>query len=559
MNEITIKRHSFESATNRIKEFSEKTEAELKIDKVQIDGGLFGLGDHKVTGYELNRRLETIQNHFIAVNTTNNKMIKEFREIYNAFDALDRDYIASIVANVKAIEKTSNDVRVQQETLKQHNNKIADQQSKLDAHQIEIEKNLATISKIVTVLKVFKEKLEGYSHLTDIDKIWNDCKTIQSKIQVVSDNITKLSKKTTEDIAAANNKNKSLSDQVNRDIITLRNEAKSFRKFYSDLSEKVENTANLLDNQIMVIQEISSFLEQLKNISHINDIDSMWNEINKAKKCLDTISKSLQNIDAGILNMQKHIDKIDAFILILNEYSHLKDIDNMWDTLESTKAHIERINENVQKQQSELDNLTVTSNEHNVSIDTLFTKMAIADKYAVESRNSITELVSFRERISALSHLMDIDEIWEQTKAIQNCINNVENEGKSHADKLNELFESDERLLKIIESNICGINSLKEYKDQLNCISHLTDVDSMWKKVEEQTSLLNESKAREEELNASIQNTNDEINKKIVETAKMSNTAIELLKKKVKYAYWIAGGSIGFSIIELILLLMKVI
>lgn len=107
MNEIAVKRHSFDVAKNRLKEFSEKTEAELEIDKVRTDGGFLGLGDHKVTGYELNRRLETIQEHFIAVNTTNNKVIKAFREVYNVLDVLDKDYITSIIANVKAIEKTS--------------------------------------------------------------------------------------------------------------------------------------------------------------------------------------------------------------------------------------------------------------------------------------------------------------------------------------------------------------------------------------------------------------------------------------------------------------------
>ena len=209
----------------------------------------------------MNRRLETIQEHFIAVNTINNKVIKEFREVYNALDSLDKDYITSIVANVKAIEKTSNDVRVQQGTLKQHNEKLANQQSKLDAHQAEIEKNVANILKIVAALKVFKEKLEGYKHLTDIDKIWNDCKSIQNEIRVVSDSITKFSRKTTEDIATANNKNKVLSDQVNRDILTLRNEAKAFKEFFSDLSDKLEFTANLLDSQIPVIKEIDSFTQ----------------------------------------------------------------------------------------------------------------------------------------------------------------------------------------------------------------------------------------------------------------------------------------------------------
>ena len=193
MNEIAIERHSFNVAKERLKEFTEKTEAELKIETVEVDGGLFGLGNHKVTGEELNDRLGAVQQNLIDFNKTSNKMLKEFREVYHALDVLDKDYITSIVANVKAIEKTSNDVRVQQGVLKQHNEKLADQQNKLDVQQMEIEKNVTNISKIVTALKVFKEKLEGYKHLTDIDKTWNDCKNIQNEIRVVSDRIPKIS------------------------------------------------------------------------------------------------------------------------------------------------------------------------------------------------------------------------------------------------------------------------------------------------------------------------------------------------------------------------------
>lgn len=60
MDELAIKRHNFEQAKNRLKEFSEKTEAELKIKEVKEDGGFLGLGDHKVTGSEFNKRLETL-------------------------------------------------------------------------------------------------------------------------------------------------------------------------------------------------------------------------------------------------------------------------------------------------------------------------------------------------------------------------------------------------------------------------------------------------------------------------------------------------------------------
>lgn len=471
MNEIAIKRHSFDLAKNRLKEFSEKTEAELEIDKVRTDGGFLGLGDHKVTGYELNRRLETIQEHFIVVNTTNNKVIKEFREVYNALDVLDKDYITSIVANVKAIEKTSNDVRVQQGTLKQHNEKLANQQSKLDAHQAEIEKNVANISKIVAALKVFKEKLEGYKHLTDIDKIWNDCKSIQNEIRVVSDSITKFSKKTTEDIATANNKNKALSDQVNRDILTLRNEAKSFKEFFSDLSEKLESTANLLDSQIPVIKEI------------------------------------------------------DSFVAVLSGYTHLQDIDNMWDDLDICKKNIEKINANIQTQQNELNNLATTSKNHTDSIDALSKKMAAAEEYAVDSRNLITKLETFREEVSSLNHLMEVDEIWKQTGEHQTRINRVEQECRANTDKLSG-------------------------------ISHLDDVDGMWNNVEEHTSKLIKCEKRDEELADAIQKNKEEVNENIAEAVRTANAAIETLTKKVKYAYWIAGGTAGLAIIELILLLV---
>lgn len=559
MNEIAIKRHSFNLAKNRLKEFSEKTEAELMIEKVRTDGGFLGLGDHKVTGYELNRRLETIQGHFIAVNTTNNKVIKEFREVYNALDALDKDYITSIVANVKAIEKTSNDVRVQQGTLKQHNEKLANQQNKLDAHQAEIEKNVANISKIVTALKVFKEKLEGYKHLTDIDKIWNDCKAIQNEIRVVSDSITKFSKKATEDIATANNKNKALSDQVNRDILTLRNEAKSFKEFFFDLSEKLECTANLLNNQIPVIQATASFAERLKNVAHIDDVDSMWDDINKAKENVDTIENSLQNIETDILKMQKHIDEIDSFVAILNGYTHLQDIDNMWDDLDVCKTNIEKINENIQTHQNELDTLATTSTEHKEYIDALFKNLADAVEYALDSRNLITELETFRAEVSALHHLMEVDEIWKQTQDHQIRINRVEKEGNSRTDKLNELVQADVKMRESIDSNERDINDLKEYRDKLGGISHLDDVDSIWKNVEEHTSQLIECERRDEDLAATIQKNKEEVDKNIADAVQTTNAAIESLTKKVKYAYWIARGSAGLAIIELILLLIKVI
>lgn len=188
-----------------------------------------------------------------------------------------------------------------------------------------------------------------------------------------------------------------------------------------------------------------------------------------------------------------------------------------------------------------MDTFAATSNEFRASIDTLFKKFVDAEEYAVNSKNLITKLESFRAQVSALNHLMQVDEIWKQTEDHRIRIDRVEQEGKSHIDKLNELVQADDIMRENIDLNAHEINSLKEYQDKLGGISHLDDIDSIWKNVEEHTSLLTESEKRDEELAVTIQETNN---------------TIESLTKKIKYAYWIAGGAAGLAIIELLVLLL---
>lgn len=276
MNEIEIKRHSFDLAKNRLKEFSENTEAELEIEKVRTSGDFFGLGDHLVTGYELNRRLEMIQKHFITVNTTSNMVIKEFREVYNALDVLDKDYITSIIANVKAIEKTSNDVRSQQRLLKHHNEKLINQQNKLDAHQMELEKSVESISKIISVLKVFKEKLESYEHLTDIDTLWKYKDEHQMRIHQIEQKCMEQA------------------EQLNNLIQT-------------DLNVQKRISKNTLD-----ISQLKEYRDALSEISHLTDVDDMWSEMDEYQsKLIECAKRNEQLVEV----IQKNKDEVNEQIV----------------------------------------------------------------------------------------------------------------------------------------------------------------------------------------------------------------------------------------------------
>ena len=149
-------------------------------------------------------------------------------------------------------------------------------------------------------------------------------------------------------------------------------------------------------------------------------------------------------------------------------------------TNQLSKINIKKINENIQINQNELDTLAATSSEYKESIDTLSKNLADIEEYAANSRNLITELEVFMAKLSTLNHLMEVDKIWKQTEEHQLRINRVEQDGKSYADKLNELMQVNDRMSESISLNARDINSLKEYQGKLATISHLDDVDSIW-------------------------------------------------------------------------------
>lgn len=307
-----IKRHNFELAKNRLKSFSENTAEEINFMDVQ-ESTLF-VFDHRVTGKEFKDQLEVIQKNFMSTNEISNKIIKEFRAIYDALDTLDRDYILSIVANVKAIEKTSDDIRKQQTVLREHNEKLLNQQSLLDDHQIEIKKTVDNISKIVEVLKNFKEKLDIYKHLVDIDIIWND--------------------------------------------------VSKYKEYFPTIDNRFQNVESDILNLQEYVNAINDFVASIKKHEHLQDIDEVWDSLcickTDIKKIDADIHRYYQELEKMIQSGEKLYDSIRSNtddINILKEYKnkltvidHLEDIDNIWMNVEK---HTNELLEH-KKQDSEL-------------------------------------------------------------------------------------------------------------------------------------------------------------------------------------------------------------
>lgn len=184
MDDLMIQTHSFEEAKNQLKIFSEEATTDLELRKVDSDKGfgefigdlIFGRGfglDHKVTGSELNSLTAQIQKHLIKINETQRSFINEFGQVYNALEALDKDYIPVILSAVKSAQKANSKVKIAQN---------------------DIEKTITEQKKIIKVLKQFKEKLDQYKHIEDIDFMWDNIISTNKKVTSLSETVDGLIK-----------------------------------------------------------------------------------------------------------------------------------------------------------------------------------------------------------------------------------------------------------------------------------------------------------------------------------------------------------------------------
>ena len=77
--------------------------------------------------------------------------------------------------------------------------------------------------------------------------------------------------------------------------------------------------------------------------------------------------------------------------------------------------------------------------------------------------------------------------------------------------------------------------------------------------VENHSAQLSELEKQSGEIKNIIQANKDDTTAAITSAIEQSNTAVEMLTKKLKYAYLLAGGAVGLAIVELIVILMTVI
>ncbi|CCG55719.1 hypothetical protein WESB_0247 [Brachyspira pilosicoli WesB] len=214
---LHIDAHNFQNTKDSLKELLDKNKEEIELSKVPFKGGLFNLFNHNVTGEELNNLISQLQNYIISSNNIHKGFIEEIIQIYNAFEYLDKDYIAAIIATIKSIEEVSK----------------KEQQDRKDIKNI-----IYQLEQSVRVLKKFKEDINKLNHINDIDKLWEITKNNSNTLDSHSNKL--------EDVKNNNeNLKKSIQDlQKFKEDINKLNHINDIDKLW----EITENNGNTLDS-----------------------------------------------------------------------------------------------------------------------------------------------------------------------------------------------------------------------------------------------------------------------------------------------------------------------
>lgn len=285
-----IKKHNFELAKQNIKSFAENLPDNPRLNRVSEDAGPFGCFDHDVSGKELNELTSQIQNCLVSNNQSIRKTIQEFRVIYETLEYLDKDYLAGIVASVKAAEAASEAANKNTE--------------KLDVAQQDIKKNLDGLKKLVEKLRDFKQKSEK-----DFNTLLNLTDSIKKNISAQNNDIDNIRIRV-----------KDLSDSLNR-----------VDKRFSEAKTEINNSLNVIEKRFV---QCNGFIEKLRKQKHLHEIDSLWQSNQDLQSKVVDFDKDFLLFQKKSIESQNDISQemnaLREFKEMLKMQVHLTDVDELW-------------------------------------------------------------------------------------------------------------------------------------------------------------------------------------------------------------------------------------
>lgn len=307
---------SFENAKMQLRTFATRNSGDFGIDKVETDGGFLWLGDHKVTGIELNKVTSQVQDYLIKINDFSKDVVKEIGHVYAALESLDKEYIPAIMTAVKGAEMASDQAKAASEHAR--------------VAQEDIKDTIQKQKKIVGVLEKHKEKIDKLKHLENIDEIWRESKELekemgdfQKKFAAAKDQLANFEKSIKSLQSFAN----SILDYEHLEDI-------------DEMWDHISSIAEDLNLSISKLQEVGEAVDGILRIQHINDLDYFWDELENKKKEVVQLTEKTTAQKEELDRVGADIKLLQEFERVLNSQEHILDIDECWKDIQNAKEDI---------------------------------------------------------------------------------------------------------------------------------------------------------------------------------------------------------------------------
>ena len=309
-NMTMAKKHNFTKSIQQIEEFGKMATKEIEITPVQTEGTFIPFNDHNVTGDELNDVITEIQEHLIELNKLQIKFVREFSNVYDAFNYLDKDYIDAINNNIHTIGVVSN----QALTASRQANEAAIQAQMANKN---VEAALDTQKKIVDTLCIFKADIDKIKHIWNIDEIWENTEDARKKINKLRDVLKKLHGVV--DATALQTENsynriqeqlKNLSADINQAFVL--GEQANEAAIQAQMANK--NVEEAVDTQKKIVDTLCIFKADIDKIKHIWNIDEIWENTEDAREKINKLGDELKKlhgvVDATALQTESNYNRI---------------------------------------------------------------------------------------------------------------------------------------------------------------------------------------------------------------------------------------------------------
>lgn len=336
---IQIRKDKFDLAKKRIHDLANNVPTVEQLPTLETEGGWFGWSDKKVTGAEMNQITRSINNSFIKNNGEIIKLYNQFKEVYNTFDILDKEYIQGILTAVEGADVASQQALSASEEAKEASKEALDAQK--DVKRV-MEAIRITISKLKEIEELFVENPEAFKKIKNIGAIQGELEHHRTDISNIFVNL-------------------------------------------STISDTIQEAHQVFQKEIDTLQRYSSKLQEFR---HLSDIDTIWENVEKHKQEIKEIHSSINDLNEDInLSIEKikndfqssffeinqNISTLEKFKSRLEEYQHLKDIDVIWESSEEHHKQLDSLNSQLSQTKTDLakldDTITKSFQETHSEID----------------------------------------------------------------------------------------------------------------------------------------------------------------------------------------------